>query len=58
MAILQMKRLTLAVTRDHKDALMKELIRHGCVEVSEIGDEISASEISSLVKSENSDIQR
>lgn len=58
MAILQMKRLTLAVTRDQKDALMKELIRNGCVEVSEIGDEISASEISSLVKSESSDIQK
>ena len=58
MAILQMKRLTLAVTRDQKDALMKELIRQGCVEVSEIGDEISASEISSLVKSESSDIQK
>ena len=53
-----MKRLTLAVTRDQKDDLLKELIRHGCVEVSEIGDEISASEISSLVKSESSDIQK
>ena len=58
MAILQMKRLTLAVIRDQKDDLMKELIRHGCVEVSEIGDEISASEISSLVKSESSEVQK
>ena len=58
MAILQMKRLTLAVSRDQKEALMKELIRHGCVEVSEIGEEISASEVSSLVKSEASDLQK
>ena len=58
MAILQMKRLTLAVIRDQKDELMKELIRHGCVEVSGIGDEISASEIGSLVKSESSEVQK
>ena len=58
MAILQMKRLTLAVIRDQKDELMKELIRHGCVEVSGIGEEISASEIGSLVKSESSEVQK
>ena len=58
MAILQMKRLTLAVIRDQKDELMKELIRHGCVEVSGSGEEISASEIGSLVKSESSEVQK
>ena len=56
MAILQMKRLTLAVIRDQKDALFQDLIRNGCVEVSEIGDEVRASEIADLVKNENTDL--
>ena len=58
MAILQMKRLTLAVIRSQKDALLKDLIRHGCVEVSEIDEIVKDSEISNLVKSENSDLMK
>lgn len=56
MAILQMKRLTLAVIRDQKDALFNDLVRNGCVEVSEIGEEIRSSEIADLVKSENTEL--
>ena len=58
MAILQMKRLTLAVIRSQKEALLKDLIRHGCVEVSEIDEIVKESEISNLVKSENSDLMK
>ena len=58
MAILQMKRLTLAVIRSQKEALLKDLIRHGCVEVSEIDEIVKDSEISNLVKSENSDLMK
>ncbi len=58
MAILQMKRLTLAVIRDQKDALFKELIRHGCVEVTEIDDLVNSSEIAGLVTSESSELMQ
>ena len=58
MAILQMKRLTLAVIRSQKEALLKDLIRHGCVEVAEIDDLVKESEISTLVKSEGSDLMK
>ena len=53
-----MKRLTLAVLRDRKDALLKDLIRCGCVEVSEIGEEVRASEAESVLKSESSDLMK
>ena len=58
MAILQMKRLTLAVIRSQKEALLKELIRHGCLEVAEIDGLVKDSEIASLVKSEESDLMK
>ena len=58
MAILQMKRLTLAVIRSQKEALLKELIRHGCLEVAEIDGLVKESEIASLVKSEDSDLMK
>ena len=58
MAILQMKRLTLAVIRSQKEALLKELIRHGCLEVAEIDGLVKESEIASLVKSEDSDLMQ
>ena len=58
MAILQMKRLTLAVIRSQKEALLKELIRHGCLEVVEIDGLVKDSEIASLVKSEESDLMK
>lgn len=54
MAILQMKRISLAVVRSQKEELLKELIRHGCVEFSEIGAEVCESGFSELLKAENS----
>ncbi|MBO7422608.1 MAG: V-type ATP synthase subunit I [Oscillospiraceae bacterium] len=53
-----MKRLTLAVIRSQKEALLKELIRHGCLEVAEIDGLVKDSEIASLVKSEDSDLMK
>ena len=54
MAILKMKRLTLAVVRSQKKELLKELIQYGCVEFSTIDGVITGSEIETLVKSEGS----
>ena len=56
MAILKMKKLTLVVVRDQKEALLKDLIRHGCVEVSEISQDIAGSGISDLVKADSSEL--
>ena len=53
-----MKRLTLAVIRSQKEALLKELIRHGCLEVAEIDGLVKESEIATLVKSEDSDLMK
>ena len=53
-----MKRLTLAVIRSQKEALLKKLIRHGCLEVAEIDGLVKDSEIASLVKSEDSDLMK
>ena len=36
MAIVKMKKLRLLAVRDSKEELLKELIRHGCVEFSEL----------------------
>ncbi len=55
MAIVKMKRLRLMVVRDRKDALLRELARLGCVEFSEIGEELQNSEVGTLVKRESSD---
>ena len=54
MAILQMKRLSLAVVRSQKEELLKELIQHGCVEFSEIGGLVREAGIENLLKSESS----
>ena len=53
MAILKMKRLRLAVVRPEKDRLLKELIKRGCVEFSEIGEELREEEAGHLVKRES-----
>ncbi len=50
-----MKKLRLVAVRSNKDALMKELIRHGCVEFSEIEHEISASDSAKIFKREDTD---
>ena len=53
MAIVKMKKLRLAAVRSDKDALLNELIRRGCVEFSEIEDEVSASEVGALFRRED-----
>ena len=40
MAIVKMKKLRLLAVRDSKEELLKELIRFGCVEFSELDDEL------------------
>ena len=54
MAIERMKKLRLMVVRSNKDALLKELVRRGCVEFSEIEGEIQDSEFKNLVTRESS----
>ena len=53
MAILKMKKLRLMVVRSKKDELLKELVRHGCVEFSEIEDEILGSELEDVLSRED-----
>lgn len=54
MAIVKMKKLMLAVVRSQKDALLKELLRLGCVEVSEISGIGEDSELSARIRTEQS----
>lgn len=56
MSILKMKKLHLAVVRSQKDALLKELIRHGCVEFSEIAGELEGTELESVLRREDTDL--
>lgn len=56
MAILKMKRLRLVSVRSRKDELLRELQKHGCVEFSEIGDEIQGSEVESILSREESKV--
>ena len=49
-----MKKLRLMVVRSNKDALLKELVRRGCVEFSEIEGEIQDSDFKNLVTRESS----
>lgn len=58
MAIVQMKKLSLAVLRSQKEALLKELVRHGCVEVSEIGADVLESEAAGFLHGESSELLR
>ena len=44
MAILKMKRLRLMLVRSRKEELLRELARLGCVEFSEIGEELQQTE--------------
>ena len=55
MAILKMKKLRLMAVRSKKDELLRELIRHGCVEFSELEGEIQGSELENIVSRESSD---
>lgn len=56
MAILKMKKLRLMAVRSRKEALLKELIRFGCVEFSELEGEFDGSELEGSVKRESADI--
>ena len=55
MAILKMKKLRLMAVRSKKDELLRELIRHGCVEFSELEGEIQGSQLENLLSRESSD---
>lgn len=52
--ILKMKKLYLMAVRSKKDALLRELAQHGCVEFSEIEDEVAASELAGALHREDS----
>ena len=56
MAILKMKKLRLIAVRSNKEELLRELIRHGCVEISELEGELHGTEIEALVHRESSDV--
>ena len=56
MAIMRMKRFTLSALRSEKDELLKELIKCGCVEVSEIESAVRESAVSEVLKSEPSEV--
>ncbi len=56
MAIVKMKKLRLMAVRSKKDELLRELIRHGCVEFSEMEGEIQGSDLENIVSRESSDV--
>ena len=51
-----MKKLRLLAVRDQKEELLKELIRHGCVEFSELEGELQGTELESALHRENPDL--
>ena len=53
MAILKMKKLRLLAVRSRKDALLRELIRKGCVEFSELEGQPEGSEAESFLNRES-----
>lgn len=55
MAILKMKKLRLMAVRSRKDELLRELIRHGCVEFSELEDQVQNSDMEAILSRESSD---
>ena len=58
MAIVKMKRLSLAVIRSKKEALLNELLKLGCVEFSEIQEAVAGSEAADILKRESSEIMK
>ena len=56
MAILQMKKLRLLAVRDTKEELLRELIRHGCVEFSELEGEFRGTELEGQLHRESVDV--
>ena len=53
-----MKKLRLLAVRDSKEELLKELIRHGCVEFAETEDALTGSEAAALVHRESSELSK
>ena len=51
-----MKKLRLLAVRADKEELLRELIRHGCVEFSELEGKIQGSEVEEILHRESSDI--
>ena len=56
MAILKMKKLRLLAVRDRKEELLRELIRHGCVEFSEMEGELRDTELEGILHRESADL--
>ncbi len=56
MAILKMKKLRLLAVRASKEELLKELIRHGCVEFSEMEGLIGGTEAEGILRRESGDV--
>ncbi len=56
MAILKMKKLRLLAVRASKEDLLKELIRHGCVEFSELEGELQGTGLEGLLRRESGDV--
>lgn len=56
MAIVKMKKLRLMAVRSKKDQLLRELIRHGCVEFSELESQVNGSELEGVLHRESSDV--
>ena len=56
MAIVKMKRLRLMLVRSQKEELLRELTRLGCVQVSEMEEELQEQESQGLVRRESSEL--
>ena len=56
MAIVKMKKLRLLAVRDSKEELLKELVRHGCVQFTELEPRLEGTEAEGLVHPESSEL--
>lgn len=56
MAIVKMKKLRLLAVRDSKEELLKELVRHGCVQFTELEPKLEGTEAEQLVRPESSEL--
>ena len=56
MAILKMKKLRLIAVRSNKEESLRELIRRGCLEITELEGELHGTDIEALVHRESSDV--
>lgn len=53
MAIVKMKKLRLMAVRSKKDALLRELIQHGCLEFSELEGQVRDAELGEVLRRED-----